>query len=267
MSQTITIIKSETAYYILKETAPLANLIRTHHCVGIEPMGLLPKYPTNRPADVALKLHPHYADRLHPSPHTIAAIDCTIIPLLQPKTPSSSNPPPTPPPLIPPPPPLPPEPDPKAVTPIPPDPSSPALRKHHFRYEFEKFKGRTRTNSRGKHIWGTDVIDDCNQQKFLLLPFTIDPNGMLGPTAQNFLFGTPTEDDFPVTCHLSPVTPNFHPLAEKQSTPPEALTVSPPSSNKLTKLLGTHNTPTPIPLLGSVTRTTPRLQKDGLNLF
>eukprot|EP00978_Attheya_sp_CCMP212_P037790 scaffold181393_cov33-Attheya_sp.AAC.2 len=30
-----------------------------------------------------------------------------------------------------------------------------------------------------------------------LLPFTIDPNGMLGPTAQNFIFGIPTEDDFP----------------------------------------------------------------------
>jgi hypothetical protein len=135
-------------FYILKETASLANLIRTHHCVGIEPMGLLPQFPTNRPANVALKLHPHYADRLHPSPHLVTAIDCTIIPLLQPSTPS---------PLVPPPPSLPPEPDP-AVTPIPPDPSSPALHKHHFHYEFNKFKGCTRTNSCGKHIWGPDVL-------------------------------------------------------------------------------------------------------------
>ena len=50
-------------------------------------------------------------------------------------------------------------------------------------------------------IWGPDIIDECNQQKILLLPITIDPNGMLGPTAQNFLFGTPTEDDFPVTSY------------------------------------------------------------------
>eukprot|EP00978_Attheya_sp_CCMP212_P001488 scaffold3131_cov64-Attheya_sp.AAC.6 len=43
------------------------------------------------------------ANGLHPSPHLVAAIDCTIIPLLQPSTP---------PPLIPPPPPpLPPKPD------------------------------------------------------------------------------------------------------------------------------------------------------------
>eukprot|EP00978_Attheya_sp_CCMP212_P023354 scaffold71423_cov36-Attheya_sp.AAC.1 len=125
-------------------------------------MGLLPKYATNRPADVALKLHPHYADRLHPSPHTIAAIDCTIIPLLQPKTPSSSNPPPTPP-LIPPPPPLPPEPDPKAVTPIPPDPSSPALRKHHFRYEFKNSReelGQTHAvNTSGVQMSSTIVTN------------------------------------------------------------------------------------------------------------
>jgi hypothetical protein len=33
----------------------------------------------------------------------------------------------------------------------------------------------------------------------LLLPFTIDPNGILCPTAHNFLFGIPTEDDFPDT--------------------------------------------------------------------
>eukprot|EP00978_Attheya_sp_CCMP212_P023518 scaffold72283_cov56-Attheya_sp.AAC.1 len=224
-------------------------------------MGLLPKFPTNRPADVALKLHPHYADRLHPSPHIFAAIDCTIIPLLQPSTPSSSTPPPTPP-LIPPPPPLPPEPDPMGVTPIPSDPSSPALFKQHFRYEFNKFKGRTRTNSRGKHIWGPDVINNSNQQKQIITSLHNRPNGMLGPTAQNFLFGIPTEDDFPVTSY-SKLPP---PCRKAINSTPEAPTVSPPFSNKLTKL-GTQNTLTPILHLGLVTHTTPRLQKDGLNLF
>jgi hypothetical protein len=186
-------------FYILKEIAPLANLIRTPHCVGIETKGLLPQFPTHRPADVALKLHPHYADRLHPSPLTLAAIDCTLIPLLEESAP---------PPLVPPPPPLPPEPDPTIPTPIPPDPSSSSLRKHHFRYEFNKFRGRTRTNSHGQHIWGPDVINDCNQQKILLIPFTIDPNGMLGPTAQYFLFGSPLDTDFPEQSYQSLTPPS-----------------------------------------------------------
>jgi hypothetical protein len=45
--------------------------------------GFLPHFPNNRrPADVTLKLHPHHADLLHPSPFQIAAIDSTIIPPL-----------------------------------------------------------------------------------------------------------------------------------------------------------------------------------------
>jgi hypothetical protein len=52
-------------FLILKEIAPIAKLTRTSHCIGVEPKGLLPNFPTNRPADVALKLNSNYANPLH----------------------------------------------------------------------------------------------------------------------------------------------------------------------------------------------------------
>eukprot|EP00978_Attheya_sp_CCMP212_P028919 scaffold101105_cov72-Attheya_sp.AAC.1 len=90
------------------------------------------------------------------------------------------------------------------------DPSNSSLRSHHFRYDFNKFRGRTCIDSKGSHIWGpADVINDCIQNNILLLPLTIDPNGMLGPTAQYFLFGTPIDPNFPTAMYLC-LTPPCH---------------------------------------------------------
>eukprot|EP00978_Attheya_sp_CCMP212_P013732 scaffold34572_cov54-Attheya_sp.AAC.2 len=141
----------DSFFLILKEISPLSSLIRTHHGIGIEPKGLLPNFPsTNRPADVALKLHPHYANALQPSPFQIAAIDCTIIPPIIEDTAHDDSPPlapndssPTQPddPLItilptnPPLPQPPPSPDPDLFL----DPSTSTLRSHHFIYELKTF--------------------------------------------------------------------------------------------------------------------------------
>jgi hypothetical protein len=138
-----------------------------------------------------------------------------------------------------------------------------SLCKHHFATKLKKIKGRsTRTNSHGKHIWGSDVIDDCNKQLFLLILFTIDPNGMLGPTVQNFLFRIPTEDDFPDSSYSKLLPP-----CQKSIDSTCGPKVLPLFLRKLTKV-GTLNIPTLNLHIGLEQHTITLLHpKGGVNSF
>jgi hypothetical protein len=68
---------------------------------------------------------------------------------------------------------------------------------HHQQYERKKFGGRS-INTDNSYVLGEQVIAALNNSSTILLPFTIDPHGGIGPLASRFLFGT-TPDPAPLT--------------------------------------------------------------------
>jgi hypothetical protein len=60
---------------------------------------------------------------------------------------------------------------------------------HHQQYERKKFGGRS-INTDNSYVLGEQVIAALNNSSTILLLFTIDPHGGIGPLASHFLFGT-----------------------------------------------------------------------------
>ncbi len=187
----------DALYLILRTLAPIAEFVSTGSDVLLEPHHLLAQHPSSRPADVALLLHPSYPSA-HNSPFKLAAIDITIPPLL----PGSSH---------------------CADS----HNFAVAACRQHLTVERLKFNGRD-VRSHGTLITGQYKIDACNHHRILLIPFSVDPLGGLGPLAHSFLYhsaypGPPLERHF---SHPSAA------LAYSNATGPNSLSGLLPYANK-----------------------------------
>jgi hypothetical protein len=70
---------------------------------------------------------------------------------------------------------------------------------HHWQYERKKFGGHS-INTDDSYVLGEEAIAALNNSSTILLPFTIDPHGGIGPLASHFLFGsTPAPAPAPLT--------------------------------------------------------------------
>ena len=160
----------DALHLICSETGPHAGIIRTRSDVTTEPTNLAHENPTSRPADVCINLAPTYA--VPPlSPFTKAAIDVTItgpLPVLSDGDSSIYT---------------------ASVT------------KHHLKAERDKFRGRDITAS---GVMGENIIRALNASNTVLLPFSVDPLGGLGPSATWFLAGMQPASDLPTLTFQSP---------------------------------------------------------------
>jgi hypothetical protein len=66
---------------------------------------------------------------------------------------------------------------------------------HHQKYKRKKFYGWS-INNEHSFVLGEQIIAALNNDSTVLLPFTVDPHGGIGPLASRFLFGT-TSDPSP----------------------------------------------------------------------
>jgi hypothetical protein len=142
-------------HFVIAETGQHAGLISSKRDVLTEPVNLAQHNPTSRPADTLINLTPTYAN---PPiiPFLQLAIDVTITPPL-PITDGD-------------------------------DPSTYAASaiNHHQQYERKKFGGRS-INTDNSYVLGEQVISALNNSSTILLPFTVDPHGGIGPLASRFL--------------------------------------------------------------------------------
>ena len=69
---------------------------------------------------------------------------------------------------------------------------------HHQKYERKKFYGRSINNEHIAYsfVLGKQIVSASNNNSTILLPFTVDLDGGIGPLASYFLFGT-TSDPSP----------------------------------------------------------------------
>jgi hypothetical protein len=140
----------DTLATLFRVLAPLAAFTPSADCVSIETPQLSPSSLRKRPADVGMHLSPSYLPKPSPKRARFLAVDVTV----------------------PPPPPS------TADAPF----TAATATSQHQRYETKKFA-----------VSGTDpriaVLDDLVNQQMLLLPFTVDHLGGIGPLAHRLLFG------------------------------------------------------------------------------
>jgi hypothetical protein len=139
-------------FQVLKNLAPLADLTCSKADVAREPPGLLPDYPTLRPADVALRLIPGAV----PGHITHLLLDFTSIPMPS-STPSAAS----------------------------DDPFLSSVVKHHEVYENGKFACRS---GRPREYPLPDVPGALLAKPFALIPITFDPGGQFGPLASRLFW-------------------------------------------------------------------------------
>jgi hypothetical protein len=140
----------DSLYYITSHLSPLANITNTATDVSLEPTGLLPTFPTIRPADISLHIVP---GSLH-SPTSKLLIDVTILPMPHVVTTNDSY-----------------------LT---------SVIGLHEKHENSKFTGKHgRYNSTALR---EPILQEILLKRYTLLPFTIDPGGQIGPLAATFLW-------------------------------------------------------------------------------
>jgi len=141
----------DTNANLLRTLAPLAEFTDSPDSVTIETPHLAPNDLRKRPADVGMHLSPSYLPKPTPAASTFLAIDVTV-----PAPPAHNL-----------------DASPTAET---------ALSQHH-KYELKKF------TVSGRH-GNITTLRDLAQQNILLLPFSIDHLGGLGPLPYRFYFGS-----------------------------------------------------------------------------
>jgi hypothetical protein len=140
-------------FLVLSHTAPLAQLASTSADIACEPSGLVPQFPSIRPADVAIRLIPGAL----PEPVSHLLLDFTVIP--------------TPPSII--------HPTLAALD----DPFLTSVVQHHEHGENKKFVGSNCAN-RPPDAVTTAIL----HQRYCLVPCTIDPFGQFGPLTSSLLW-------------------------------------------------------------------------------
>jgi hypothetical protein len=145
-------------HFVISETGQHAGLISSNRDVLTEPINLAQCNPISRPADAFINLTPTYAN-----PPIIPCLRLAIDVTITPPFPITDG----------------------------DDPSTYAAStiNHHQQYERKKFGGCS-INTDNSCILGEQVIAALNNSSTILLPFTVDPHGGIGPLASRFLFGT-----------------------------------------------------------------------------
>lgn len=144
----------DAVFLTLTEIGAHAGIITSPSDVTLEPTNLAQANPTSRPADVCVDLrHTYAAPPL--IPFTKAAIDVSITPPLPPPSGGDSS-------------------------------YTVSVTSHHQSVERKKFRGPSVGRS---HVNGEEVIRALNDSNVVLIPFTVDPHGGLGPFANRLYFG------------------------------------------------------------------------------
>ena len=138
---------------MLSPIAPLAQLASTSADIACEASGLVPQFPTIRPADVAIRLLPGAL----PEPVSHLLLDFTII-----STPPSTL-----------------HPTLAALD----DPFLTSVVQHHEHGENQKFLGRHSANRPPDAVTAAIL-----HQRYCLVPCTIDPGGQFGPLTSSLLW-------------------------------------------------------------------------------
>ena len=167
----------------------LCSQCQQHHP---EAPSLLPQHIRKRPADIALTIRPQALP--HPPPHPVStiAIDVTITrstPVTMSTQPTSQRNP---------------------------------LHRAHLDSELEKLSCRHYSDS-SNNITSASFAQALLAEEILLLPFTIDPFGGLGPSAHNFLFGTHPKPQYTLTLAGRRPAPHTHLLYTQLQSAPTAL--------------------------------------------
>ena len=167
----------DALYSVFTNLANLTGMVYSKTDVHHEPKGLIAHLSGRRPADVGLRLHPHHHSQRSTSRHAYAAVDVTIT----------------------------------GTPPTAPDSDQPTQSlQNHMRKEILKLRGATRKESTGEYVPGDDVICALLRRNVILVPFTVDPFGSLGPLARRLLLGNQKSPDIPDyreflrRCHLLP---------------------------------------------------------------
>ena len=190
----------DTLYTICTSLAPLAGLVHTTHGISRETPSLLPQHIRKRPADVALTIRPQAL--FHPPPHPVStvAIDVTITR----STPATAS-----------------------TQPI----SQNLLHRAHIDSELEKLSCRHYSDS-NNNVTAATFAHALLSEGILLLPFTIDPFGGLGPSAHKFLFGKTPKPPFTLCLTGRRPAPHTRLLyAQLQAAPTALLTKATKAAN------------------------------------
>ena len=143
--------------FLIAEAGQRAGLISSKRDALTEPVSLAQHNPTSRPADALINLAPARADP-PAAPLSRVATDVAITP---PAPLTDGD-----------------------------DPSTCAVSaiSHHQKHERKKFGGRSASAGASRAL-GEQVTAALNNSSAILLPFTIDPHGGIGPLASRFLLG------------------------------------------------------------------------------
>jgi hypothetical protein len=148
--------------------SPLAGLTASSSDIALEPTGLIPSFPTIRPTDISLQLIPG----CRKTTSSQLLIDVTFLPMIH-------------------------------VDPQMHDSLTTPVVHLHIKHENNKFTGKHgRYNSTQlRSSIQQEILDIC----YVLLPFTFDPGGQIGPLATSFLWSSFKS---PSTCLSSKIWPS-----------------------------------------------------------
>ena len=188
-----------SVYSIFHHLGHLSGMVYSDTDVHHEPSGLLTCYPRKRPANVGLQLQPYHHSRTRASAHIYAAIDITIsgLPGLAPDSHHQEK---------------------ENIV-------------NHMRAEVTKWKGPSRKNRSGTQVPGDQVISAMLTRRIVLLPFTVDPFGSIGPVAKRLLYGTSIQQ-LPYN-EISQKAPPRRPSNDQEKQPPRTAPSDAPSTKQI----------------------------------
>ena len=143
---------------ILQELCPIIQHVNNKHDIIREQNNLLPSNPSRRPGDVVINLN-----------HTANTTASKVLIDVRLASPIKSAPQPL-----------------QMCSNI----MTQVVFRHLSAHEIDKLRGPNRTPANNTH--GSEVIAECLALNYQLTPFIVDPFGLLGPTATDFLLGPDT---------------------------------------------------------------------------
>lgn len=145
----------DVVYVICEALAPGTGFTHSSYSVIRETPNLIPEQPTKRPADVGFPLCPSALSSPPPLPATYLAIDVTV-----PRSPALED---------------------RS------DPTTNPTTKAHLHSIKKKLRGIDKANAQATQ---EQYIQNLLHAQLLLLPFTVDHLGGLGPFSHSFLYGS-----------------------------------------------------------------------------
>jgi hypothetical protein len=204
----------DTIYTICSNLAPLAGLVHSKHAVTCETANLIPEFPGKRPADIGLRIKPSALASTPTHPVEYLAIDITVT-----KTPD-------------------------------PAPGRPALQTAPLNKAHLDALRRKISHTHGVH--NPTYFQAMLANNIMLLPFTVDPFGGIGPQAHLFLYGKTTNEptkppDPPPTNWRNTLQPHAAAIYDQLQSAPQGLFPTatkhykpPPAPNTATPAISPH---------------------------